>query len=141
MPHCDALLQTLRQLGYRITPQREMIVQALAHDCDHMTAEDIFQQVQARTQAVDIATVYRTLDLLVGAGLATRILLKNGQQVFTISQHGPHLHLVCRSCGNVLKIDHQLLLPLVAELHALYGFEADWQHISVVGTCQSCQDK
>lgn len=140
MPDNKTLLQALRQRGYRITAQRQAIMQVLAHNGDHMTAEDIFLQAQACTQAVDIVTIYRNLDLLVEAGLANRILLKNGQQVFALSQHGPHLHLVCRSCGKVFKIDHQLFLPVVAQLHDQYGFEADWQHISIVGTCQSCQD-
>ena len=65
MPDPTFFIQTLRGRGYRITPQREMIIQALLQSEWHMTAEEIYQQVQAFTQATNIATVYRTLELLV----------------------------------------------------------------------------
>jgi Fur family ferric uptake transcriptional regulator len=64
MTHCHTYIQALRNLGYRITPQREMIIEALAHSSHHVTAEEIYAQVHQRAKAVNIATVYRTLDLL-----------------------------------------------------------------------------
>ena len=65
MPHCQSYLQTLRKRGYRITPQREMIIEALAHSDHHVTAEQLYTQVHDRSRAVNLASVYRTLDLLV----------------------------------------------------------------------------
>ena len=56
MPDPTFFIQTLRGRGYRITPQREMIVQALAHQGSHMTAEEIFAEVRTRTQTVNLAT-------------------------------------------------------------------------------------
>ena len=81
MPHCQTLLQTLRQSGYRITPQREMILEAFAHSVDHVTAELLFTSVSQRTRSINIATVYRTLDILVDEGLATRVDLRDGQVI------------------------------------------------------------
>ena len=80
MSHCHTLLADLRQKGYRITPQREMIIQAIAHTSNHMTAEEIFAEVQTRTQALNLATVYRTLDMLVDEGLATHVDLGSARQ-------------------------------------------------------------
>jgi len=140
MTHCATLLETLRQRGLRITPQREMIIEALAHGEDHLTAEEIHARVRQRVKAVNIATVYRTLDLLVAAGLASRLLLENGQQVFASSQHGPHVHLVCRVCGRIQKVDHRALLALSEHLKTQYHFEVDWQHLSLTGCCQDCQN-
>ena len=65
MAHGHTLLETLRRRGYRITPQREMIIEVISSSGRHMTAEEIFKDVQGRTRAMNIATVYRTLDLLV----------------------------------------------------------------------------
>lgn len=141
MTHCQSLIQTLRGQGYRITPQREMIVEALAHGGDHMTAEEIYTQVMRRTRSVNIATVYRTLDMLIQAGLASRAWLDDGQQVFATHLHGPHIHLVCRSCGGVSNIDSDALLPLVEHLISQYGFEVNWQHLSIAGICQNCRNK
>lgn len=141
MTCAETYLNTLRHQGVRITPQREMILEALAHGKGHMTAEEIFDQVQERTQVVNIATVYRTLDMLVEAGLASQANLWDGRQVYAFCQHGPHLHLVCRSCGSAIVADAQLLSSLVEEAQERYHFSIDWQHLAVQGICQACKEK
>jgi Fur family ferric uptake transcriptional regulator len=137
----DTYLQTLRHQGVRITPQREMVLEALAHGKGHMTAEEVLDQVKEHTRVVNIATVYRTLDMLVEAGLASRANLWDGRQVYAFCQHGPHLHLVCRSCGTTVDADAQLLLSLVEEAKERYQFSIDWQHLAVQGICQACKEK
>ena len=141
MSHCQTYIQTLRQRGYRITPQREMIVEALAHSSHHMTAEEIFNRVQALTQASNIATVYRTLDLLVEEGLACRSDLGGGRVSYSTTEHGPHIHLVCRHCGCVIDADNKLLDSLSDQLQEKHGFEANLQHISFNGLCAQCQSQ
>jgi len=132
------LLQQLRQLGYRITPQREMIVEALAKAGDHVTAEEIFEAVKDRSSAVNIATVYRTLDTLVAEGLVCRTSLHGGQSVYVTQSHGAHIHLICRNCGAVIAVDQDVLLPLVRTLDEQHHFQADVQHFSILGTCTPC---
>jgi Fe2+ or Zn2+ uptake regulation protein len=59
-----AFLERLRERGFRLTPQREMVL-AVMHGLDGFcTAEDIYSRVGEISSAVDISTVYRTLDLL-----------------------------------------------------------------------------
>jgi Fur family ferric uptake transcriptional regulator len=139
MSPCQTYIETLRSRGFRITPQREMIVEAIAHQGKHINAEEVFTRIQERTRAVNIATVYRTLDLLVEQGLANRIDLGEGQVEYATHQHGPHIHLVCRQCGQVIDADQNLLLALNEQLTAMYQFAADLQHISVLGLCYDCQ--
>jgi Fur family ferric uptake transcriptional regulator len=141
MTHCHTLLDTLRQRGYRLTPQREMIVEALAHADGHVTAEEIYAQVSDRVQTVNIATVYRTLELLVATGLTSRIDLWDGRVVYTTAQHGPHIHLVCRCCGEIFNADHQLVDTLDGQLRSDYKFQADLQHLSISGVCANCQSQ
>jgi Fur family transcriptional regulator, ferric uptake regulator len=141
MTHCAALIDQLRQLGYRITPQREMIIEALAHVGDHVTADEIFGVVKERSNAVNIATIYRTLDMLVAEGLVWRTGLLNGQTIYVTRHHGDHLHLVCRNCGRILAIDQQLTQPLVDLLRKEHHFAADVQHLSIVGLCIDCQNQ
>jgi Fur family ferric uptake transcriptional regulator len=140
MTHCQTFLDKLRQRGCRITPQREMIVDAIAHSEAHMTAEEIFAAIQTRSKALNLATVYRTLDLLVDVGLVSRADLGNGRIMYVSDQHGPHLHLVCRQCGDVVGADSTLLVSVEEQLRAGYGFAADLQHLCVSGLCKSCQD-
>jgi len=138
MPHCQTYINTLRNLGYRITPQREMIVEALAHSPHHVTAEEIYAQVHERAHAVNIATIYRTLDLLVDLGLASRAGLQDGRVVYAAANHGPHLHLVCRACGNAIDASQEMLASLEGQIRQEYGFSADLQHLTIAGLCSSC---
>jgi Fur family ferric uptake transcriptional regulator len=139
MSPCETFIDTLRSRGYRITPQREMIVESIAHAGQHINAEEIFEQIRRRTRAVNIATVYRTLDLLVAQGLASQIDLGEGRVIYATNQHGPHIHLVCRKCGQVTDADQDLLSSLNCDLQSRYLFAADLQHISILGLCRDCQ--
>jgi Fur family ferric uptake transcriptional regulator len=141
MSPCQTFIDTLRSHGYRITPQREMIVEAIAHSGHHINAEEVFAQVQERTSSVNIATVYRTLELLVEQGLASRIDLGEERVMYATYQHGPHIHLVCRQCGQVIDANQDMLSVLNHQLQSEYQFAADLQHISVVGLCSDCQVK
>ena len=140
MPHCHTLLTDLRQRGFRITPQREMIVEIIAHSDTHLTAEQIYAQVSQRTRTVNLATVYRTLELLVETGAVSRADLGGGQVSYATRRHGPHIHLMCRCCGAVIDASQDLLETLHAQLQAHYCFAADLQHISIPGVCAACQD-
>lgn len=141
MPHCQSLLTDLRQRGFRITPQREMIVEIIAHSDTHLTAEEIYAQVNQRTHALNLATVYRTLELLVETGAISRVDLGDGQVSFAPHHHGAHIHLVCRCCGAVVDASQDLLEILHKQLQEQYQFEADLQHISIPGVCAACQEE
>lgn len=141
MSPCQTFIETLRSRGYRITPQREMIVEAIAHSGHHINAEEVFAQVQERTRSMNIATVYRTLELLVEQGLASRIDLGEERVIYATYQHGPHIHLVCRQCGQVVDANQDMLSVLNHQLQSEYQFAADLQHISVVGLCSNCRVK
>jgi Fur family ferric uptake transcriptional regulator len=141
MSPCQTFIQTLRSRGYRITPQRELIISAVAHHGSHVNAEQVFAQVHKKTRSLNLATVYRTLDLLVEEGLASRLDLGQEQVIYAAQQHGPHIHLVCRQCGQVIDADQGLLLSLNSQLAKKYHFAADLQHVSVPGLCSSCQEK
>jgi Fur family ferric uptake transcriptional regulator len=135
----SSLIQQLRQKGFRITPQREMIIKAITESNQHMSAEQVYERVRQRTQAINLATIYRTLDLLVEQGLVCRNDLGGGRIKYATQQHGTHIHLVCRQCGCVIDAEYSLIAPLADQFRARYDFEADLQHISISGLCQDCQ--
>ncbi len=138
MSPCQTYIDTLRSRGFRITPQREIIIEAIAHGGQHINAEEVYSRIQERIRSVNIATVYRTLDLLVEQGLASKIDLGEGRVFYATNQHGPHIHLVCRQCGKVTDADQDLLEGLNQRLQSEYHFAADLQHISVLGLCRDC---
>jgi Fur family ferric uptake transcriptional regulator len=137
----DSYVEALRSRGYRITPQREMIIEELASTNAHMAAEEIHDAIQKRTKALNIATIYRTLDMLVEEGLACKNDLGSGFVVYAITRHGPHIHLVCRACGQVTEANQSLISDLGKDLQQKYGFAADLRHISLFGVCSECQEE
>jgi Fur family ferric uptake transcriptional regulator len=139
MPHCHTIIADLRQRGYRITPQREMIIQVIAHSEQHISAEEISTELQKRTRAINIATIYRTLDMLWEEGFACRNDLGEGKIVYATFKHGPHIHLVCRKCNRVIDANPQALESLGKALSTQYNFDADLEHISIFGLCSDCQ--
>jgi Fur family ferric uptake transcriptional regulator len=135
-------IETLRQRGYRITPQREMIIEAIAaQSSHHITAEMVFDLVRHRTSAMNIATVYRTLDCLVREGLASRTDLGDGQITYATARHGPHIHLVCRQCGCVIEADLEPATLLCDYFQQEHGFAIDLHHFSLSGVCAECQSE
>ena len=78
MTKADDLLNSLRSAGYRLTPQRVMILSAIASSSGHMTAEDIHEKVKKTYPFIDIATVYRTIQLLKKQRLLVEIDLGSG---------------------------------------------------------------
>jgi Fur family ferric uptake transcriptional regulator len=139
MTHSHPLIESLRQKGYRITPQRELIIDAIAHSEQHVSADQILESVQQHTSAINLATVYRTLELLTAQGLVSRLDLGDGCVVYATTHHGPHIHLVCRLCGQVIDADYQTTASLGKQLAEQYQFQADLTHISILGVCGNCR--
>jgi Fur family ferric uptake transcriptional regulator len=139
MSDAQAIIETLRQRRFRITPQREMIIDALLSNSRHQTAEEIYAHVQTHTTAVNVATIYRTLDMLVEQGMASRTDL-GGRVVYAPAEHGSHIHLVCRRCHHVIDADAEILAVLDEQLQRDHGFTADLKHISLFGVCANCKE-
>lgn len=141
MPHCHTFLEQLRKRGYRITPQREMIIKIIAHTGRHMTAEEVHGEITETASAVNLATVYRTLDLLVENGLASCTDMACGKRVYATARHGPHAHLVCRRCGKVLQTKPHMLDDLLERIREEYGFTCGPRHFRLSGLCEDCSEQ
>ena len=138
----EVFLEKLRARGLRLTPQREMILSTLHEIKGLATVEEIYDRVQAITSAVDISTVYRTLDLLQAFDIVACIDAGDGQHRYELlGVHGPHIHLVCQSCGKVIGVDLEEAQPLAERFRARYGFAADLDHLSISGLCRACAER
>jgi Fur family ferric uptake transcriptional regulator len=134
-----SLIENLRQQGYRLTPQREMVLEAIHESQGHVSAEEIYAKVQARNPCVSISTVYRTLELLKQLHIVCEIDLGGGYVCYELADERRHHHLVCQQCGEVLELDDEMLTPLKDTLWQEYGFEADLEHLAIFGCCRHCQ--
>ena len=139
MEHVRDIVSALSQRGYRLTPQRLMIVSAIEDSQDHISAEEMYAQVAARYPNVNISTVYRTLELLKRLGLVTETDLGGGCVRYHPAHKGRHHHLVCRQCGQMIDLDESLLVPLKAALLRQHDFSADLNHLAITGRCVRCR--
>jgi Fe2+ or Zn2+ uptake regulation protein len=133
------LMRDLRAAGHRVTPQRMVIRESVAHARDHTSAQQVFLQARRRLPGLNPATVYRTLQTLHAAGLVD--LYTNEGQTLRFSLRDPehpHAHLLCRSCGGELELDPEMLTPLVKSVHRRTGFHLDAQHLTLAGLCSRC---
>lgn len=132
-------IAALRGRGMRITPQREMVLAVLHDLADHETAEEIYRRVQARSTAVDLSTVYRTLELLQEMGWLVVAETADGQRRYALAgQHSDHIHLVCRRCGREIEAEAEAFHALANEVQQRYGFTLDLAHRSLGGVCAAC---
>ena len=129
----------LSEQGYRLTPQRMMILSAIENGDGHISAEEIYAQVTAKYPRVNISTVYRTLELLKRLGLVTETDLGDGRLRYHPADKGHHHHLVCTECGVVIDLDESLLSPVKDVLLREYGFLADLRHLAIFGRCANCK--
>jgi Fur family transcriptional regulator, ferric uptake regulator len=135
----QTLVEMLRGRGQRMTPQRQLILEAVQTIEGHISADAVHTVVAARFPQVNISTVYRTLELLQNLGLITHTHFDDGIAQYHRADESQHQHLVCRACGSEQELDIAVLEPLGAELRQRYGFEADLAHFALVGLCRRCR--
>jgi len=134
----EDIVSKLSELGYRLTPQRMMIVSAIENSDDHISAEEIYAQVVAKYPSVNISTVYRTLELLKRLGLVTETDFGGGRVRYHPGGKGHHHHLVCQECGAIIDLDESVLSSVKDVLLREYGFVADLRHLAIFGRCVKC---
>ncbi|MFE3454840.1 Fur family transcriptional regulator [Nonomuraea sp. NPDC059194] len=130
--------EELRAKGYRVTPQRQLVLEAVK-TLGHGTPEEICAKVQQTARGVNISTVYRTLELLEELGMVTHTHLNHGAPTYHLATEADHVHLVCRHCGEVSEVRLELADGLVKGLDDEMGFETDVRHLTVFGRCRNCR--
>ncbi len=129
--------EELRAKGYRVTPQRQLVLEAVTA-LEHGTPEDICAQVQRTAKGVNISTIYRTLELLEELGMVRHVHLGHGPPMYHAAAQADHVHLKCAGCGRVNDVPPDVADGLVQALRDRYGFETNVHHLTVYGTCGDC---
>ncbi len=105
-----------------------------------MTADEVFARVEGRLPGLNIATVYRTLEMLRNARVLSMTHDAAGRAAFEVLHADKdHHHLVCESCGATIEASPSLLEGLRQSLEETYGFRARLEHLSFSGRCSECQ--
>ncbi len=143
----DAILARLdafiRKKGLRKTPQRDAIVRVAFSSDEHFTSEELFDRVRRNNAGASRATVYRTISLLVEAGLLHEIDLGSDLKTYdpNFVDKPTHNHLVCIDCGKVLEFEDSHLELLNDCLTRRMGFRPVRQSIKIEACCEQLRKK
>jgi Fe2+ or Zn2+ uptake regulation protein len=121
-----------------MTSQRLAILHVLHHAGTHLSPSDVYKQAKQELPGLTEPTVYRTLEFLAENGLARAAHTGNGHLTYEITGDDHH-HIVCRSCGTALEVEHSLLETLFRTLESTTGYLRIDRHITFFGICPGCQ--
>lgn len=125
----------LHTSGFRLTPQRLMVVNVLIDNKTHPTIEQIYERVRQHYPTISLATIYQTVTLLAKQGLVSE--LNGGKDgVRCDPDTSPHAHAYCQLCGGVF--DVPVTAPLSWPPATLAGFILDRVEVSLYGHCSHC---
>ena len=136
--------QMLKEKGLKVTNQRLLVLEVLAcHKDRHMTVEDIYDLVKEDYPEIGLATIYRTVQLLLEMQLVDRINLDNGCVRYEIGKIGEkeahrHHHLICLECGKVISFWDDLLEELEERIRESASFQVINHEVKFYGYCESC---
>jgi Fur family ferric uptake transcriptional regulator len=130
----------LRDHRQPVTRQRDQVAELVLLSDEHLSAEQIRRRLVESGAQVGLATIYRTLDLLVESGLVRGHDFGQGFRRFEpMPSQAHHEHLICQRCGTVTEFTHDRLermLPIIADE---YGFQPERHRVEIYGVCRECQ--
>jgi len=133
------VVATLRQHGYKLTPQRRVVIQAIASNQEHLTPTAIYETVHQDQPNIGLVTIYRTLEILAKLKLICELHAGDSCRSYTISAPGHHHHLICSNCGKVIDFPSCELEEAQQSLSKETGFRIDDHLLEFIGLCQACQ--
>ena len=143
----EGCVQLLREKGQKVTNQRIGVLEVLSSggDC-HLTAEEIYDRVREKYPDLGLATVYRTIQLLLDLKIIDRINLDDGCARYGMGRKDAktkhqHHHLICLSCSKVFSFDGDLLETLEEFIQETDGFQVVDHEVKLYGYCKECQQK
>lgn len=124
--------------GFKRTPQRLAILDYLDGNTSHPSAEDIYKAVSKRYRSMSFATVYNTLNTLVGAGAVKDLTIDPDRRRYDPNTH-PHHHLICLECRKVVDVPDTIPVEIPKSVAGDYTVVGN--HIEFYGYCAPCRKK
>ena len=128
----------LHDAGERVTRQRLVVADALEAVGRQLTAQELYERLRRRDPTIGRATVFRTLEALVAAGVARRLEQDGHVYGYVACRPEHHHHLACSRCGRVEEIGEGYIAPVAARVAADRGFRIDDARLDFYGLCADC---
>ena len=133
-------LASLRPAGGKRSSKRDRVVQVFLRQEGHVSADDLFDRVRREAAGIGRATVYRTLQWMVGAGIARKVDFGEGRSRFEPSyRHPRHFHLICTTCHSSSEFLSSDVESLMEEIAGVRNFSATQSVVQIYGTCEQCR--
>lgn len=132
------LLAELKRRGYKVTPQRRAILQALCAFERPPSAREILENIRVAFPEISLDTVYRNLNLLAGAGLVHQINLQARESTRYEVGGSHHHHLVCLGCGESVCVTHCAMGKRELALAREKEFRVVSHAFEIYGYCKQC---
>ncbi|MFY9178137.1 MAG: Fur family transcriptional regulator [Caldicoprobacterales bacterium] len=133
----------LKENGYKLTPQRRATLEVLVNSQgEHMSTEEIYNEVRKAHPQIGLATVYRTMILLEELGILIKHNFEDGRYRYELShpdEDHDHHHLICLKCGQVSEVEEDLLGSLEEIIDKKHGFKVVNHKVKFYGHCINCQ--
>lgn len=133
----DTWQERLRASGRRLTPQRELVLAAV-ESLGHATPDEVYAEVREHSSAINLSTVYRTLELLDELGLIRHAHIEERTATYHSVRGYEHFHLVCHACKKVISVAPERIERFRREIADELGFTLDVGHLTIFGTCSAC---
>ncbi len=132
--------QHLARCGLKATRQRELIARAFFTTSTHISAEALYRRVSGRDPRIGLVTVYRTLKLLMEAGLAHERQFGEGRALFEhASSERHHDHMICTDCGKITEFENCKIEALQEQVARRFGFTLQYHKLELYGFCRDCK--
>ncbi len=137
----EKLKSFLKEKGLKSTRQRDLIASEFLEIGEHVTAEELYREINKKYSDIGFTTVYRTLKLLNKSGLATeRVFADNLTRYEPLSAEDHHDHLICMKCGSITEFQDLKIERLQERIAEEFGFLAMSHKMELYGYCIKCKD-
>ena len=135
----DRFLKFLRDNGYLVTRQRRRIAEVIFISKGHLSVEDIQALLRERKISASIASIYRTLDVLIKSGLVVQHRFgKRFKRFEALREDKHHDHLICTNCNKVLEFKNDAIEKLQFQVAKEYNFAITTHKLDIYGLCSKC---
>jgi Fur family transcriptional regulator, ferric uptake regulator len=139
----DSLKAELNEKGWRLTPQRETILQVFQNLAEgkHLSAEDLYYTLQNEGQHISLSTIYRTLKLMARMGILRELELAEGHKHYELNQPYPyhHHHLICVRCNKMIEFKSEPVLKIGSKTAQKEGYHLLDCQLTIHAVCPTCQ--
>jgi len=135
----EELTNRLRECHYRMTPQRVALLRLLASSEGHPSAAQLYDRLRALFPTTSLATVYKTLSLLVEMGEVLELGFSDDDRRYDGNKPYPHPHLICIRCRKIVDAEAGVTQSLAQEMAQASGFQVVGHRLDFYGLCPDCQ--